>query len=1179
MSKTAKVDVILNGEQAKAALAEIKNELKQVKEMRDKAFNDNDAKAYNQLNNQYKKLTADAAKLEKQTKDVGDVLKNLSSASIRELQNALAASNREWSLMKRNDPGFEKKAAEVKKLRTELNAATEATRTQQSTLSRVADGFNRYFAVITAGIASLTGLIFSLRKTVDVANEFEKRADNLSALTGLMGRDIEYLKQQALELSTATIEGNVRITASANEILDAYTKVGSKRPDLLKVKEDLNAVTQEAMILAAAANGDLQPAVDGLTMVLNQFNMPASESRRIINVLAAGSKEGAGEVDYLTSAFEKSGSVAASFNVSIEDLTGTIETLAPRISAPEMAGRSLRNIMITLETSANEKLRPSLVGLGKALENLADQHLTVVEMEKMFGAENINAANILVTNTAETKKYTAAVTGTNVALQQAAINTDNNATKLEQARNQIQKTYIEFGQKLAPAMTFSTNAFNAFIRVLMSAPQFVRQYNLALIALGTTLLAYNATLVKSTALKAIDFIWNKNLVAQYIRNNIVLNAMVTWEKLRTIWTTNATAATKLATSAQAAWNAVLLANPLGVVIAAIGALVLAIKGYDKYNAESIRLEREKTEAINGVKAANRELSIVLENQKTIVSVLNRLSMEDKKLKLEQFDATLKLAEAELTLAKAKQLNIQKDNTRLSLWDSVVAAFKGGGNAANAAEIAMNTAIKNGLDAAGEMDDEINKMQDDIKALRANSATLADVINAESDADLIKLQTVEALEEKQRLYNIAIKNYAIGSADYIRIQQKLSVVNKELSKDFSSPTGPAGSAAVLTDALDELNKKIADYNRLINNAAASGDTALVKSLLAEKKAAEDLLQTYKDLIDQVKYGIDPKAAMINIAGKGLPDDKKKNFISAINRFQGNAQGVTYTSGPSEQNQQDEANAKDVRDQIKEAAISTANTVNNAVFDIVKNRYDRELNLALGNIEKLRNAELSSKHLTEKQKAKINEKYDKQAADLKLEAFKKQQKASELQAGINGALAITKTFAEYGFTPQGLIAAGAQAVATLAEIAVISSTPPPEYYTGGFTAQAYSDYKPVGTVHANEFVGSALAVRNPTIKPVFDIIDYAQKKGTVNTINLPAVMSATAQFKSGGYTSTMSGNASGASVPMFSGKDIETMSRFVQVMKDVVDKGVTGKWNLYDLEKVQDKKKSIEDSVGM
>lgn len=1179
MSKTAKVDVILNGEQAKAALAEIKNELKQVKEMRDKAFADQDVKGYNQLNNQYKKLTADAGKLEKQTKGVSDVLKNLSSASIRELQNALSATNREFTLMKRNDPGFEKKAAEVKKLRTALNEATDASRAHQSSWSRIADGFNKYFAVITAGAASLTGLVFSLRKTVDVANEFEKRADNLSALTGLMGRDLEYLKKQALELSTATIEGNVRITASATEILDAYTKVGSKRPDLLKVKEDLNAVTQEAMILAAAADGELQPAVDGLTMVLNQFNLPASESRRIINVLAAGSKEGAGEVDYLTAAFEKSGSVASSFGVSIEDLTGVIETLAPRMSEPEMAGRNLRNIMIKLETDANEKLHPSLVGLGQALKNLADEQLSVVEMEKMFGAENINAANILISNTAETDKYTKAVTGTNVALEQAAINTDNNATKLAQARNEIQKTYIEFGQKLAPAMTFSTNTFNAFLRVLMGAPQFVKQYNMALITLGTVLLAYNANLAKSTALKVIDFVWSKNLVAQYIRNNIVLNAMVTWEKLRAIWTTNATVATKLATSAQTAWNAVLLANPIGVVIAAIGALVLAIKGYDQYNAESIRLEREKTLAIQSVKKANDDLSVTLENQKTIISVLNRLSMDEKKAKLELFDATLKQAEAELALAKAKQLQVEKDNHRVTLWQRTKNYFLTGTDFLGQAIRNEHDAAENGKKAADEMTEVINQMEDDIKSMRANSSALSNVINAEADADSITLKTVEALQEKQRLYNDALKSYAIGSADYIRIQQKLSVVNKELSKDFSSPTGPAGSAAVLTDALDELNKKIADYNRLINNAAASGDTALVKSLLAEKKAAEDLLQTYKDLIDQVKYGIDPKAAMINIAGKGLPDDKKKNFISAINRFQGNAQGVTYTSGPSEQNQQDEANAADIRQRIIDAAISTANTINDAVFDIVKNRYDRELQLGLNNIEKLRDAELSNKHLTEKQKAAINAKYDKQSAEIKLEAFRKQQKASELQAGINGALAITKTFAEYGFTPQGLIAAGAQAVATLAEIAVISSTPPPEYYTGGFTAQAYSDYKPVGTVHANEFVGSALAVRNPTIKPVFDIIDYAQKKGTVNTINLPAVMSATAQFKSGGYTSTMSGNASGASVPMFSGKDIETMSRFVQVMKDVVDKGVTGKWNLYDLEKVQDKKKSIEDSVGM
>ena len=57
---------------------------------------------------------------------------------------------------------------------------------------------------------------------------------------------------------------------------------------------------RKPVILANAAKIELQPAISGLTMVMNQYNVSADQARRIINVLGAGSKAGAGEIPYLS---------------------------------------------------------------------------------------------------------------------------------------------------------------------------------------------------------------------------------------------------------------------------------------------------------------------------------------------------------------------------------------------------------------------------------------------------------------------------------------------------------------------------------------------------------------------------------------------------------------------------------------------------------------------------------------------------------------------------------------------------------------------------------------------------------------------------------------------------------------------------------------------------------------
>ena len=637
MSRKATIDVNINGEQAKARLAEIKEDLKQIKILRDKAAAEGDVKGYNQLNGEMKKLTSEAGKLERKTPDVNNVLKNLSSASIRELQAAFNAAKKEMDMMKRSDPGFADKQKQVSMLRAELDKATGKAKEHQTTMGSLANGFNKYFGMAAALVATFTGVVFGFKKAIEEFNEFEKKVDNLSALTGLAGDELQYLTDEAKRLSTATIEGNVRITQSADAIVDAYTKVGSARPELLKNKEALNAVTQEAIILASASNSELQPAVEALTGMLNQFNAPASDSRRIINALAAGSKEGAGEIPYLTEAIEKSGTVAADAKISYESLIGIIETLAPRMKQPEMAGRSLRNIILKLQQGADET-NPAIVGFSKSMENLAAKNMSATEMMNLFGVENITAAKILINNRAEMDRYTAAVTGSNVAIEQAAINTDNNSTKLEQAKNRAMLMRMELGEKLAPALTFSTNSFSYLVKGILAAIAIFKEHSGVIITTTVTIITYTAAVKLSS-------LWTLRATEGTILNTIVTKAN-TIAKGAAIMATQLWAAAQMllagniagATQAMRVFNSVLKANLFGAIAAGIMAVGTAMYFMIKKSSElttyqkSLKTIQDKvteqyaTQAgkLDHLKAMVENNNVALVNRKKAMDELNKI---------------------------------------------------------------------------------------------------------------------------------------------------------------------------------------------------------------------------------------------------------------------------------------------------------------------------------------------------------------------------------------------------------------------------------------------------------------------------------------------------------------------------------------------------------------------------
>lgn len=94
--------------------------------------------------------------------------------------------------------------------------------------------------------------------------------------------------------------------------------------------------------------------------------------------------------------------------------------------------------------------------------------------------------------------------------------------------------------------------------------------------------------------------------------------------------------------------------------------------------------------------------------------------------------------------------------------------------------------------------------------------------------------------------------------------------------------------------------------------------------------------------------------------------------------------------------------------------------------------------------------------------------------------------------------------------GAAKAAAQVAAIKAAFAVVKGLVG-NFYTGGYTGSGSWD-QPQGIVHSNEFVANRFAVANPSLRPIFDAIDVAQRSGNVGNLTAEDIAAVAGSGKS-------------------------------------------------------------------
>lgn len=288
----------------------------------------------------------------------------------------------------------------------------------------------------TAAVAAVGVVMVQAGKA---AAEFETHLDSLQSLTGLSDEAMQDISKGAIEMSK-------EFKSSASEIVDAMKLIGSQAPELLSDKDALMEVTKAANVLSEAAQIEVVDAAKGITTVMNQMGVSASEATNIINTLAAASQQGSADVSYLQTAFEKAGTAASSAGMNYVELSAAIETVAPKFSSADVAGSQLASTLLQLSMKASNDFKPSVVGMSQALENLAAAQLSDAEIAKMVGESNVTMLKSLIEGRSTFDGYTQSLAGTNTAYEQMTINNDNFEGAVTRLKSAWDALLISLGQ-------------------------------------------------------------------------------------------------------------------------------------------------------------------------------------------------------------------------------------------------------------------------------------------------------------------------------------------------------------------------------------------------------------------------------------------------------------------------------------------------------------------------------------------------------------------------------------------------------------------------------------------------------------------------------------------------------------------------------------------------------------
>ncbi|UGU15215.1 phage tail tape measure protein [Sinomicrobium kalidii] len=361
----------------------------------------------------------------------------------------------------------------IEKATKPLRQITRGEKEAQEQADKLGGSLDRVSAIDLYAVTQALDTVNNvLNKAVEPALKYEDGLADVEAITGVTGGALQDLGKRARR--SATIFGG-----EATDSLNTYKKILSQLgPAIAENPDALEAMEHKARTLSKTMDNDLVAATEALNTSMLQYQVDLSDATkasaemdRMMNVMAAGAKEGAAEVPDVAAAVKVAGVQAYNSNVSFEELNASIQELARGGKIGAEGGTALRNVLGKMagEEVISKEARDRLKKLGVDMGIVGDKSLPLTarlrELKKaegdatifaqMFGVENEAAARILIRSADAQDKLREKITGTNTAYEQAEIKMSTWTETMGRYKAMFQNVLITIGgsaKYLVPAM-------------------------------------------------------------------------------------------------------------------------------------------------------------------------------------------------------------------------------------------------------------------------------------------------------------------------------------------------------------------------------------------------------------------------------------------------------------------------------------------------------------------------------------------------------------------------------------------------------------------------------------------------------------------------------------------------------------------------------------------------------
>lgn len=942
-------------------------------------------------------------------------------------------------------------------------------------------------------VVTVNALTQAFVNGVDEVAQYGAALDRLSAITGVTGEDLEELRQRAEGLTTLQI-GDNQIVNTAKDIFEAFTLVGSARPELLQDAAALEEVTKQALILSQASGDTLETSVAALTTTLGQFQEESSASTRIINELAAGSKAGASEIADTTTALQKFGTTAANSNISTAESIALVETLADRQVKGEQAGTALRNVLAKL--AGAEVLPPNalkqLEAAGVDINVLSDATLPLsarltelgklqgntAALTKIFGLENLSVAQILTDGVPKYEQLLAAISGTNEAYVQAEINSGNLQVRLDNLQAKVTNLAVQGFNAAEPAISGVVEILTDLIDILAEAPEIIEE---------------NENLIISLA-AAMVFLKREQIGAAIAA---AANSQA-WQVL-TNATARAEAATKLLGLAQRALPFVAIAAAVYGLVTAIDALT---DSEDDATESAVSLADAQAmvneEASREIAISNQAFDVLksdtagkVEKKKAIDSLLQQFPQYLKGLDLEKASVedltriqdllNKSIIQGVLERKKAAAVQgIQEERANITLRIQQLSE----GAAPTLAESDLiktsDVGLGNVFNTQAKNQAIISKLREQDEKLAQKAVNTAETFNRAIGVRVNAEDNLSAAEQdaldRQRQFadrNAGLSRSVEESGDKVKdlgdktrgTKEKVEAVTgsiqffkdeiQRLQKEIENTPAEPGAFEPLIKQLNEAESKLKEAERAfllskfevklggeiappefnVDEASRPEIEVIADLTVRESPDAESKAAAIKEALERnlgaIEFPIEPVLSPDALAAQ----EQAAQTLFDAQREQGKIEEE------NRQKRKDDAEAEkqkalEVKEALVNAGIDTAQAIADGVFQIQQQRLEQERDLAIENLDAEYKKKIDAAQGNAVKITALEKERETKRAAIEKAAAEERKKIALKEAGINIALAILKALTG-SLPPFNFIAAGVVAAAGAIQLATINA----------------------------------------------------------------------------------------------------------------------------------------------